>query len=114
MAHSWGGDLLFQNAFWGCRAKTTFCNVVFVLALLNDLAELGIDGVGAVVEIGRLLAGQGVQGEGAHQGGLKNDDIGLLFLPMLPEIVISRDFITSIGTPHFSTFPRCGVAIGCI
>jgi hypothetical protein len=26
----------------------------------------------------------------------------------------SLDFRTSMGIPHYSTFPRCGVAIGCI
>lgn len=41
-----------------------------LFAVLCGPAELVVDGVGAVVEVGRLLAGQGVQGEGAHKGRL--------------------------------------------
>ncbi len=59
-------------------SSMTIFNVILAL-FFHHLSEFGIDGVGTVVEVGRLVTGQRVQREGADQRGLHNDDDEISF-----------------------------------
>ena len=43
----------------------------FLFGLVVDDAELGVDGLRALVEVGRLFAGKSIQGERADEGALQ-------------------------------------------